>query len=476
MPRKVGLVSLGCPKNLVDSEVMLGMLAQGRYLITQDQAEADLLIVNTCGFIDRARKESIDTILELASYKKKGRCRGLIVTGCLVQRHADALMEEIPEIDAFLGSADYPGIAGVADRLLSARPPSGPLQEVHSPVYLYDENSPRILSTPSYTAYLKIAEGCDHKCAFCIIPALRGKLRSRTVESCVAEAVNLSRGGVRELNVISQDTSEYGRDIYGQPRLFELMKGLVTVEGLRWIRLHYLYPAFLDDAMLDFWAQQEKLVKYVDIPLQHGDSAMLKAMKRPGTRESNLRLLDRLRKHLPGAAIRSSFIVGYPGETAEHFEGLMSFIREAGLDRVGVFTYSQEEGTSSATLPDQVPARVKEQRRARAMKLAAELSGKRLKERRGGEVEVLVEHGGDFQHLDGLEHGERPEAPSKEYRPGKLKASAVQCTGRTALDAPDIDGKVFFTPLGGKPPKPGSFVRVLVEDSDDHDMFGRQVA
>jgi ribosomal protein S12 methylthiotransferase len=318
MPSKVGLVSLGCPKNLVDSEVMLGMLAKGRYLITHDQAEADLLIVNTCGFIDRARKESVDTILELASFKKKGRCRGLIVTGCLVQKHADALMEEIPEIDAFLGSADYPSIAGVADKLLSARPPSGPLLEVHSPVYLYDESSPRILSTPSYTAYLKIAEGCDHKCAFCIIPTLRGKLRSRTVESCVAEAANLSKAGVRELNVISQDTSEYGRDLYGKPKLFELMQGLAGVEGLKWIRLHYLYPAFLDDAMLDFWAGQEKLVKYVDLPLQHGDSAMLKAMKRPGTRESNLKLLDRIRKHLPGAAIRSRFIVCYPGETQEN--------------------------------------------------------------------------------------------------------------------------------------------------------------
>jgi ribosomal protein S12 methylthiotransferase len=456
---------------------MLGLLAKDRCEITPDQAEADLLIVNTCGFIDKARQESVDTILEMAAHKKNGRCKGLIVTGCLVQKHADALMEEVPEIDAFLGSADYPKIAGVARKLLSRRG-GEPLKEVHSPVYLYDETTPRLLSTPSYMAYLKIAEGCDHRCGFCAIPSLRGKMRSRTVESCVAEARNLAAAGVKEINVISQDTSEYGRDLYGEPRLGQLLEGLATVEGLRWIRLHYLFPAFLDDALLDTWAAHPKIVRYVDLPLQHGHDAMLKAMRRPGSRESNLRLLERLRKKLPGAALRSSFVVGYPGETEEHFESLLAFLKEAGLDRAGFFTYSREEGTYGGGLPDQVPARIKERRRQKGMKLAAALSEERLKARRGTEVEVLVEKSSAGDSANGIsdswEHGESGGA-SQDYRPGRFEHGQAPCSGRTALDAPDIDGKVYFSPRSGRRPKPGDFVTVRVESSDEHDLFGRQV-
>ncbi len=471
MPVKVGLVSLGCPKNLVDSEVMLGMLAKRQYHLTRDESQADLLIVNTCGFIDRAKEESVDTILEMARQKKKGRCKALIVTGCLVQRHAEELKKEIPEIDAFLGSADYPKILEVAERVLAEDRRKEALVDVHSPVYLYDENTPRLLCTPSYTAYLKIAEGCDHACRFCIIPTLRGRMRSRSVESCVAEARNLAALGVKELNLISQDTSEYGRDLYGQPRLAQLLGELSRVEGLRWIRMHYLYPAFLTDELLEVWSGSEKLVKYVDIPLQHGDGAMLKAMARPGTRESNLKLVERLRRALPGAAIRSSFIVGYPGETEERFEGLLGFLREARLDRVGVFTYSREAGTPAAEMEGQVPDRTKQRRRREAMALASEISAQRLKERLGREVDVLVEDKPGAGH-DGMEHGEGDGGD----RAPRARGRGRSCLGRTALDAPDIDGRIHFSPPAGGAPRPGDFVHVRVEDCDEHDLFGRQVA
>jgi ribosomal protein S12 methylthiotransferase len=468
MSVKVGMVSLGCPKNLVDSEVMLGTLAKEDYEITPSASEADVLIVNTCGFIDKAKKESVDTILEMARHKESGSCKRLIVTGCLVQGYVDALKQDLPEVDAFLGSADYPKIAEVVGELIASKKKAkAPLVEVHSPVYLYDEFSPRILATPSYSAYLKMAEGCDHACGFCAIPQLRGKLRSRSVESCVAEAEMLAKQGVRELNLISQDSSEYGRDIYGgQPRLKELLQALDKVEGLRWIRVHYLYPAFLTDEVMQAFAAGSKLVNYIDLPLQHGDDAMLKAMRRPGSYESNLKLLRRFRELIPDVAIRSSFIVGYPGETEAQFKNLLKFLKEAELDRAGFFTYSQEEKTHSGSLPGQLSDKVKRERQKAASELSAEISAKRLKAKQGRELEVLIERlPGQAQeaHQDGLEHGMAP-ALAKA-------ADKARYVGRTQWDAPDIDGRVHVAaPKGAL--KPGDFVKVKVEGSDAHDLFG----
>lgn len=470
MPVKVGMVSLGCPKNLVDSEVMLGTLAREDYLITHEASEAEVLIVNTCGFIDKAKKESVDTILEMAAHKKTGACQKLIVTGCMVQGYADELLKGMPEVDAFLGSADYPSIATVISGLIADKKKrKAPLVSVSSPVYLYDENSPRILATPSYSAYLKMAEGCDHACAFCDIPRLRGKLRSRKIESCVAEARQLAAQGVRELNLISQDSSEYGRDIYGEPRLKELLEALDEVEQLRWIRVHYLYPAFLTDGLMDAMAAGKRLVKYVDLPLQHADDAMLKSMRRPGSYASNLKLLQRFRERVPGVSIRSSFIVGYPGETEAQFKRLLEFLKEAQLDRAGFFTYSQETATPSGLMEGQLPDKVKVARQREASLLTIEHSEKRLKEKVGSTIEVLIEsrpgEGVDAGH-DGMEHGE---AAALRARPkaGKNKNYA----GRSQGDAPDIDGKVYVNAKGAAL-KPGDFVKVKIESSDAHDLHG----
>ncbi len=470
-PVKVGMVSLGCPKNLVDSEVMLGTLASHRYQVTNDASQAEVLIVNTCGFIDKAKKESVDTILEMARHKKDGACKRLIVTGCLVQGYVDELKKELPEVDAFLGSADYPRIAQVVGELLDERRlDQGPLTEVHSPVYLYDEHSPRFLTTPSYTAYLKMAEGCDHVCAFCSIPKLRGKLRSRSVESCVAEATTLAARGIKELNLISQDSSEYGRDLYGEPRLRQLIEAIDKVEGLRWVRVHYLYPAFQDDALMEAWAGLKRVVPYIDLPLQHGSTSMLKAMRRPGSREGNLKLLAKFREKIPDAALRSSFIVGYPGETDEQFQELLGFLREAQLDRVGVFTYSQEELTPSGSLPDQLPEKIKLARQREAMRVAAEVSAKRLALRVGQEIEVLVESQTSGAGLGAsVEHGPSSLSPRD---PAARDKGWMQ--GRSKWDAPDIDGKVFFKPLGSL--VPGDMVRVKVTQSDTHDLHGVQLA
>lgn len=468
---KIGMVSLGCPKNLVDSEVMLGQLASHQYEVTSDPADAEVLIVNTCGFIDRAKQESVETILEMADFKKTGSCKRLLVTGCLVQGYVDELKRDLPEVDAFLGSADYANIANVVKGLLGERRGKDPLLQVDNPVWLYDSKSPRLLTTPSYMAYLKIAEGCDHACAFCAIPKLRGRMRSRPVEDVVAEARMLAERGVKELNVISQDTSEYGRDLYdGKPRLRELAEALAGVDGLKWVRLHYLYPAFLDDALLKVLAREPRLAKYIDIPLQHGDTAMLKAMRRPGSRESNLDLLKRLRDGVPGAAVRSSFIVGYPGETDAHFESLLSFFEAAELDRIGVFTYSQEALTPSGSLPEQVPDKVKARRQRLAMEAAARLSERRLRRFKGETVEVLVERSSrsaDVPVVDSVEHGQQA-----AVRPAFRKGKADLWVGRTERDAPDIDGKVYFTPAPGAQLKPGDFVKVKVEQSTEHDLVG----
>jgi ribosomal protein S12 methylthiotransferase len=468
---KIGMVSLGCPKNLVDSEVMLGQLAAHQFQVTSVPEEAEVLIVNTCGFIDKARQESVETILEMADLKKKGACRRLLVTGCLVQGYVDELKKELPEVDAFLGSADYAGLAKVVKGLLGDKRADEPLLKVGSPAWLYDSKSPRLLTTPGYMAYLKIAEGCDHACAFCAIPKLRGAMRSRPVADVLREAQHLAAQGIRELNVISQDTSEYGRDLNGgKPLLRELLEGLARVEALKWVRLHYLYPAFLDDATLAVMRESERLVKYLDLPLQHGDDAMLKAMRRPGTAASNLKLIQRLRDAVPGAALRSSFIVGYPGETEEQFEGLLQFLQDAQLDRVGVFTYSQEALTPSGSLEGQLSDKVKAKRQRLALQAAAAISEKRLARLKGQTVEVLIERSSrsaDAPVVDSVEHGTLAAS-----RPAFRKGAKDLWVGRTQWDAPDIDGKVYVSPAKGASLKPGDFVQVKVEQTTEHDLVG----
>lgn len=460
------MVSLGCPKNLVDSELMLGSLASKGCHVTFEASEAEILLVNTCGFIASAKKESVDTILEMARYKQSGALKKLIVTGCLVQGYAEEMKRDLPEVDAFMGSADFRNIGAVVDELMAEKRKKGALVQISAPVDLYDENLPRLLSTPPWTAYLKIAEGCDHACAFCAIPQLRGKMRSRRIESIVKEAEMLAKRGVKEINLISQDSSEYGRDIYGKPQLTELLQALDKVEGPRWIRVHYLYPAFLDQALMETMGQGVRLAKYVDLPLQHADNAMLKAMRRPGSYEANLKTLQDFRRLVPGVTLRSSFIVGYPGETEAQFRRLLEFLKEAELDRAGFFTYSQETLTPSGHLEGQLPEKLKKERQKEAMLVSLEISAKRLQARVGGTIEVLVEavpgKAGKETGAEAVEHGPmsaRGMAPKGHY------------SGRSQGDAPEIDGRVYVN-AGAVELQPGDMVRVKVSAATEHDLIG----
>jgi ribosomal protein S12 methylthiotransferase len=467
--KKIGLVSLGCPKNLVDSEAMLGLLATAGYELTPEPSEADFLVVNTCGFIGPAKKESVEAVLRMARYRREGKCKGLIVTGCLVQRYQEQLQGQIPEIDAFLGTSDFSRIVEAVSALEHGGRDAEPIILVGKPTGGIAENVPRLLSTPGASAYLKISEGCDHACAFCVVPSLRGRMRSRPLEGCLDEARRLADLGVKELNLISQSTSEYGRDLYGAPRLRELLQGLAKIKGLRWIRFHYLYPAFLDDKLLDFWAQEAKIVRYVDLPLQHADSAILKSMGRPGTYESNLRLVERLRHKLKGCVIRSAFILGYPGETDAAFGNVLKFLKATGLERVGFFAFSREEGTRAFSLKSQVPDAVIRRRIQAAAQAAGKISRVHLKSLRGSVMDVLVEPAGNPEG-SGLEHGTLLEG-TKPRKPAGRKGLLK---GRGAFDAPEIDGQVYITPQRGSRLKAGDFARVKITSSDAYDLFGRE--
>ncbi|HKQ97170.1 MAG TPA: 30S ribosomal protein S12 methylthiotransferase RimO, partial [Candidatus Polarisedimenticolia bacterium] len=438
---KVGMVSLGCPKNLVDSEVMLGTLDRGGYALTSDPAEADVVVVNTCTFIGPAREESVRTILEMAALKKEGRCRRLVVAGCMVQAHHDELRKEIPEIDALVGLNDIERIAEACALEAGARFEAS--QAVAT--YLYGAASPRHLATPGYTAYLKISEGCDHTCSFCAIPSFRGAQRSRPIASIVEEARRLAASGVVELNLIAQDTTDYGADLRDGTTPGALLRALDAVEGIRWIRVMYAYPNRVTPDFVEALASGRRLARYLDLPLQHADPAMLKVMRRGGSGDSHLRTLERLRAAVPGIALRSTFIVGFPGESEAQFETLCGFVEAAGLDHLGVFTYSEEKGTPAAALADDVPADVKEDRKARIM----EIQERRLAESRadlvGRTVEVLVE--------------------------GPHEESDLLLAGRTEGQAPEIDGGVILTDA----PRvlyPGEFVSVRVEEAHAHDLVG----
>src|SRR5438128_1516042 len=443
---KVGFISLGCPKNLVDSEVMMGQLKQNGYQITADASEADTLVVNTCGFIDAAKKESIEAILEAGRLKTEGKAQRLIVAGCLVERYRDELKVSMPEVDAFIGTSQINEILTVCDPNISTRSlPILPLGN-QSATYLYDESTPRVLATPGHYAFIKIAEGCDRPCAFCFIPQMRGHFRSRRFGSIVAEAQELAEEGVKELILVAQDSSRYGEDLGKSEALAHLLRELSHTEGIEWVRVMYTYPTHISDGFLDVLAEEPKAVKYLDMPLQHASQNVLKLMKRGGNRESLERLIERVRKRVPNIAVRTTFITGFPGETEEDFNELLVFIRNIEFDRVGVFTYSDEEGTPAFNLPNKIDPKIAKRRRDRLMKEQATISRRKNRARIGETVRVLFE--------------------------GESKESELLWQGRMETQAPDIDGCILindapidFIPL------PGDFVKVLIEEAHEYDLI-----
>ena len=439
-PRTIHFVSLGCPKNRVDSEVMLGVAERVGYSHVADPAEAEVIVVNTCGFIDAAKKESIETILELAEYKKTGICRDLVVTGCLSQRHPDELAVELPEVDHLLGSSDMlkleQVLAGNAERLLVGSPAE----------WLMRASDPRTLSTRGASAYVKLAEGCNRKCAFCIIPSLRGKQRSRSIDDIVEEVEQLTARGVLEVNLIAQDTLSYGVDREEKPRLEELTRRVAEVSAIRWVRLHYLYPDALSDELIELLGQHPKVLPYVDMPLQHASDAMLKRMKRGHDAARLRKIVERLRNEIPGLVFRTAFIVGHPGETQADFDELCEFVDWAKFDRLGVFNYSDEPDTHSFSQTDKVPARTSSSRSKKLMSLQRRISRQKNRALVGTELDVLVE------------------GPSEE--------NEWVMVGRHSGQAPDIDGCVY---LSGDVGAPGRIVRGRVTASSDYDLVAEIV-
>jgi ribosomal protein S12 methylthiotransferase len=442
--QKVSMVSLGCPKNLVDAEVMLGFLDREGYEVTTDEKDADIIIVNTCSFIKEAKQESIDTILDLADRKHDARCKLLIVTGCLPQRYQEELCRELPEVDIFVGTGDYPKIAEI---IAEKQGTAGQLCYTGDPDFIYDESFPRLKSTPLYTAYLKIAEGCSNCCSYCVIPALRGSFRSRPMESLVTEARELVSSGVRELNIIAQDVTNYGKDLGGGVTLEVLLRELVKIEGLAWIRLLYAYPDGITDDLIQLVKSEEKICKYLDIPLQHISDSVLKKMKRRGGETEIRALIAKLRAEIPDLALRTSMIVGFPGETDEDFSKLLHFVEEAQFDRLGVFCYSREEGTPAAEMPEQVSERVKRDRYKKVMKAQARVSFKRNRRLMGGYEQVLVE--------------------------GYSDETDLLLKGRSSRQAPDIDGQVYITAGNAMV---GDIVTLKITDSSDYDLIGEIVS
>jgi ribosomal protein S12 methylthiotransferase len=469
-PKKVGFVSLGCPKNLVDSEVMMGMLAQAGVQLTPQAEDADVIVVNTCSFIESAQQESVNTILEMA--KRKGEGRRLVVAGCLVERFREEIRKNIPEVDAVVGTGELEnilaavGIAPIQDpsspfRILSSRP-EGDLREAQGrfsregwdgaiadlPNYLYDDTTPRVLATPRHTAYIKIAEGCDHPCTFCIIPQLRGKFRSRRFESVVAEAERLAQAGVREITLIGQDTTCYGEDFDLKDGLALLLEKLARIEELRWVRFLYAYPNKITTRLLETIAAHEKICSYVDVPLQHASPTVLKRMKRGGGADVFLRTVDKIRRTIPGVTLRTSFIVGFPGETEKEFEELCEFVREAQFDWMGTFGYSDQDGAGAYLLEKKVPPKEIERRRKRLMQIQRTISKKRKKALVGKEFDLVLE--------------------------GTSEETDLLMEGRTAMHAPEIDGKVFVNEFPeGDVPRPGEFYRCQIVEAHDYDLVAR---
>ena len=442
MPYSVGMVSLGCEKNRVDAEMMMAALEQAGYELKDDAALADVAIVNTCGFIEDAKKESIEEILELARLKKEGRIRALVVTGCMAERYREEVRREIPEADAVCGIGANGDIAAVVAQALAGEHP-----ELFPEKCLLPLEGRRVRSTPSYFAYLKIAEGCDNRCSYCAIPMIRGGYRSRTMESIVQEAEQLAAEGAKELILIAQDTTRYGKDLYGRYALPELLRRLCAVEGPRWIRLLYCYPEAITDELLDVMAAEKKIVKYMDLPLQHCSQPVLRAMRRACSRQELTALLRKLRQRIPGLVLRTTMITGFPGETEEDFEELCQFAKEMRFERLGCFAYSQEEGTPAGAMENQVEPEVRQERRNILMEQQMNIMQEWGESRVGQTVEVLVE---GFDRY-------------------------AECWfGRSAADAPDVDGKIFFL-ANGKRPRLGEFRKIKITDCIDCDLMGEIV-
>lgn len=446
---KIGVVSLGCPKNLVDSETMLGLIHEENYEITNDPSEAEIIIVNTCGFIESAKEESINTILQMAEYKKSGSCKYIIVTGCLSQRYAEELFNELPEADAIAGVEVYDEIGSIIKRVMNGE--RFIMLERTKPDVIYTSKEtflPRILTTPSYTAYLKIAEGCDNCCSYCAIPKIRGPYRSKPMEQVLKEAKALAANGVKELIVVAQDTTRYGEDLPGSKLLLaDLLKELNKIESLKWIRVMYCYPNNFTDELIETFASLDKVCKYVDLPLQHSSNRLLASMNRYDTREEVETLLAKLRKRIPGIVIRTTFIVGFPGETDADFEELKEFVEQQRFENAGVFAYSQEEGTVAGAMPNQIPDEIKQERYHELMALQAQISEEIHKDTEGQTLEVLVE--GIEEDGSGLHYG-------RSYR-----------------EAPDIDGLVFIENPGDI--KPGCFVKVNILQGFTYESVGERI-
>lgn len=444
---KVGFVSLGCPKNLVDSEVMLGTLARQGYSITNQKEEADVIVVNTCGFIDSAKKESIDAILEMAELKAQGNCKKLVVAGCLAERYRGEIKKEIPEIDFIFGPDELGKILEAVQLDHSAS-----LSEIRMDA-LYSSTEvptiPRILTTPSYMAYLKISEGCDHICTFCAIPSFRGKFRSRTIADLVAESRRLAEQGVQELIIVSQDTMAYGKDLGLTQGITALLGELIKIEGLRWVRFLYCYPNMVSGDLVRMVAEEERLCKYFDIPYQHVSRTVLERMQRGGHRGIFERQIESIRKLIPDAGLRTSFIVGFPGETEEDFNELQAFTKNVEFDNIGVFLYSDEEGTAAFSLDGKVPRSVAVGRRDRLMREQRKTSARRLRRMIGRQVKVLLE--------------------------GSSEESDLLLQGRMETQAPDIDGHVLINDAGDKQVRPGEFYNVEITESLDYDLVGKIV-
>ena len=438
---KVAMVSLGCPKNQVDAEKMLALLKKGGLEITSAEADADAIIVNTCGFIESAKAEAIENILEAARYKENGKCKALVVTGCLAERYRDDITEEIPEVDVCVGLGSNGKIAEIVKKAIE-----GEKQNYYGEKTDLDLNGERILGGMPYTAYLKVGDGCDNCCSYCAIPKIRGRMRSRTIEDCVAEAKVLAKGGVTELIVVAQDTTAYGTDLYGEPKLHELLTELCKIEELHWIRTLYTYPEKITDRLLDVIANEEKLVNYLDIPIQHINDDILKKMNRKGDKKSVSDVIDRIRDKIPHITLRTTLITGFPSETEEQFSELAEFVKEKRFEHLGCFTYSPEEGTAAALMENQIDEQVKQDRCDNIMETQALISASRNAEKVGQVTEVLIEGWDDY----------------------------IKCYfGRAPWDAPEIDGKVFF--MAHKPLKIGQYVKVRINDCLDYDLLGELV-
>ncbi len=472
-PQKVGFVSLGCPKNLVDSEVMMGMLARAGAELTRRAEDADVIVVNTCSFIESAQQESINTILEMAGHKTGGKAKKLVVAGCLVERFRDQIRKDIPEVDAVVGTGELESIlsaTGIANAPAHSHSPLVTIQSraegdaraaqgrfsretwdgavADLPNYLYDDATPRILATPGHMAYIKIAEGCDHPCTFCIIPQLRGQFRSRRFESVIAEAERLAQSGVREVILIGQDTTCYGEDFELKDGLALLLEKLAAIEDLRWVRFLYAYPNKITGKLLDTIAAHEKICSYMDVPLQHASATVLKRMKRGGGADVFLRSIAKMRRTIPDLTLRTSFIVGFPGETEKEFEELCDFVREAQFDWMGAFAYSDQDGAGAYSLDKKLSPREIERRRKHLMSIQRQISKKKKKALVGREFDLVLE--------------------------GESEETELLLEGRTPMHAPEIDGKVFVNDFPeDMEPQPGQFYRCEITEAHDYDLVAR---